>query len=69
MSPRETLLDRIAQLRILAETDRPDADEVNRLLTDCRVYFAAVGVTHCPPARQPGVSAGTFDEARRIYGA
>lgn len=67
MSPREVLLDRLAQLRGQAEADRPDGDEVNRLLADVRVYFAAVGATHCPPARQQGVSSGTLDDARRLY--
>lgn len=68
MSPRECLIDRIDQLRQQATAERPDGDEVNRLLADVRVYFAAVGATHCPPARQQGVSAGTLDDARRVYG-
>lgn len=68
MSPRENLLDRIDQLRELATTDRPDAKTINGLISDIRAYFAGIGATHCPPARQEGVSAGTLVEAQRIYG-
>lgn len=67
MSPREVLLDRIAKLAEQAREVRPDGDQVNTLLSDIRVYFAAVGATHCPPARQKGVSAGTREEAARLY--
>lgn len=68
MSPRECLLDRIDRLRDQAAAPRPDGDEVNRLLSDIRVYFAGVGATHCPPARQEGVSPGTLADAQRLYG-
>lgn len=68
MSPRENLLDRIDQLRELATTDRPDAETINDLISDIRAYFAGIGATHCPPARQPGVSAGTREDAERLYG-
>lgn len=67
MSPRENLLDRIDKLRTLAEAGRADGAQVNDLLTEIRVYFAGVGATHCPPARQPGVSAGTREDAERVY--
>jgi len=67
MSPRECLLDRIDQLRALAESERIDGDQVNVLLSDIRVFFAGVGATHCPRAPQAGVSAGTMDQARRVY--
>lgn len=67
MSPRECLLDRIDQLRAQAAADRPDGDIVNKLISDIRVYFAGVGATHCPPARQEGVSAGTLEQARSLY--
>jgi len=69
MSPREVLLDRIAQLEAQANAAQPDGDTVNALLSDIRVYFAAVGATHCPPARHNGVSSGTLDDARRLYAA
>lgn len=68
MSPRECLLDRIDQLRDEALREKPDGDHVNRLLADIRVYMAGAGATHCPPARQQGVSAGTREEAERVYG-
>lgn len=67
MSPRECLLDRIDQLRQQANAERPDGDVVNKLIADIRVYFAGVGATHCPPARTPGVSAGTLEQAREVY--
>ena len=67
MSPRECLLDRIDQLRTQAAAERPDGDAVNKLIADIRVYFAGVGATHCPPARQSGVSAGTLEQARSLY--
>jgi hypothetical protein len=69
MSPRETLLDRIDKLRELAEEHQPAAAQANELLADIRVYFAAVGATHCPRKPQPGVSAGTLEEARKFYGS
>ena len=68
MSPRECLLDRIDQLR--APADAPgqfDAREADKLLSDIRVYRAACGVTHCPRPPQPGVSAGTREDAARLY--
>jgi Flp pilus assembly CpaF family ATPase len=62
------LLDRIDQLRALADATGPiDGDRVNTLLADVRVYFAAVGATHCPRAPQAGVSAGTMEQARDVY--
>ena len=67
MSPREVLLDRIAQLDEQARAAKPDGDQVNHLLSDIRVYFAAVGATHCPPARVNGVSPGTLEDARKVY--
>lgn len=67
MSPREVLLDRIAKLEEQAREASPDGDQVNALLGEIRVYFAAVGATHCPPARQDGVSAGTLEQARSLY--
>jgi len=68
VSPRECLLDRIDQLRDEALSEKPDGDRVNKLLADVRVYFAGVGATHCPPARQEGVSTGTLADAVKLYG-
>lgn len=68
MTPREALLDRIDQLRALALEERPSGEDINRLIADVRVYFAGVGATHCPPARDPRVRSGTFEEARKVYG-
>jgi hypothetical protein len=67
MSPRECLLDRIESLRDEAARDKPDGDRVNKLLADIRVYFAGVGATHCPAARQEGVSPGTRAQAESVY--
>lgn len=68
MSPRETLLDRIDQLRELAAAPKLDAEQADHLLGEIRVYLAASGATHCPRPPQEGVSIGTFDQARRLYG-
>lgn len=68
MSPRETLLDRIDQLRALAVQPQLDAGQAEHLVSEIRVYLAASGATHCPRPPQEGVSTGTIDEARRLYG-
>jgi hypothetical protein len=67
MTPREALRDRIARLGELAESERPDGDQVNELLSGIRVYFAAIGATHRPRPPHEGVSAGTLEQARSLY--
>jgi hypothetical protein len=60
-------LDRIAKLETQARQSRPDTELVQSLIGDIRVYFAAVGATYCPPATNPGVSAGSRDQAEKVY--
>lgn len=67
MSPREVLKARIAELADIAEQRFPDGARANELLADIRVYLAACGATAPARREQPGVSAGTLDQARRLY--
>lgn len=69
MSPREVLKARIAELADIAEQRFPDGVRANELLSDIRVYLAACGATVAPRKTQEGVSAGTLEDARRVYGA
>ena len=68
MSPRERLLNQISQLEEQAREAKPDGGIVNKLLSGIRGDFATVGAAHCPPARVNGVSPGTLDDARKLYG-
>lgn len=67
MSPREVLKARIAELADIAEQQFPDGARANELLSDIRVYLAACGATAPARKSQQGVSAGTREDAARLY--
>lgn len=68
MSPRENLKAAIRSLDELVDAhDQVPQEAAEDAIKEIRVYLAACVVTRCPRV-QPGVSVGTFDEARRLYG-
>lgn len=67
MSPRDSLKAAIRALDELVDAhDQVPQEAAEDAVKEIRVYLAACVVTRCPRV-QPGVSAGSFDEARTLY--